>query len=304
MDTDVGDHGTTQTAMDPLSIQGVSLMVRDLDRVERFYRQAVGLELIGRSGHTARLGMGVTPFLQLLHRPDALPNDPAGAGLYHTAFLLPSRSDVGRWLAHANALGLRLDGAADHLVSEAVYLHDPEGNGIEIYADRPRAEWRWVDGPDGPRVQMANSRLDAEGLLRLAARSWAGAPAGTRIGHVHLQVGDVATATRFYAGLVGMDVTATRPGAVFMSTGGYHHHLAANSWESAGAGPRDPRRAGLASVTLTAADDEVLTAIARQSNATDLTGAGLRDPWGTLLRIRLAGATEGETSLRARPSEG
>ena len=145
------------TAPDPLSVApicvaSVALTVRDLDRMTRFYREAVGLELIEQQPDAVQLGAGGVAFLELLHRPDLLPRDPTAAGLYHTAFLLPSRADIGRWLAHVAHLGLRLDGAADHLVSEAVYLHDPEGNGVEIYADRPRAEWRW----EGGQVLMAN----------------------------------------------------------------------------------------------------------------------------------------------------
>lgn len=273
-------------APDPLAIAGVALAVRDLDSVSRFYRDVVGLELIELSAGAARLGAGGVPLLDLLHRPDLLPRDPAAAGLYHTAFLLPSRADLGRWLAHAAQIGVRLDGAADHLVSEAVYLHDPEGNGIEIYADRPRSAWRWT----GNLVQMANDRLDMIGLRALATEPWTGAPAGTRIGHVHLQVGDTGAAERFYAGLLGFDVTRCWPEAVFLSTGRYHHHFAANTWHSAGAGPRDPARAGLDSVTLRAADPALLNGIRARAGRTDPDN-GLRDPWGT--RIRFSVQSEG-----------
>ena len=207
------------------------------------------------------MGAGGDAFLDLLHRPDVKPDDPASAGLFHTAFLLPSRADLGRWLAHIRTLGQKLDGATDHLVSEAVYLHDPEGNGIEVYADRPRAQWGWHDGPDGRRVEMANRPLDADGLLKLAVTPWAGAPAGTRIGHVHLRVGAVGAARRFYGGLLGLDVTAAWDAAAFLSSGGYHHHIAANVWRSAGAGPRDPARAGLASVTLDVAGEQARAGI-------------------------------------------
>lgn len=264
----------------PLAVARVALAVRDLDGVARFYREALGLEPIAGGPAGAQLGRGGVSLLELRHRPDLLPRDPAAAGLYHTAFLLPSRADLGRWLAHAARLGLRLDGAADHLVSEAVYLHDPEGNGIEIYADRPRAEWRW----EGGQVLMANDRLDMIGLRALATEPWAGAPSGTRIGHVHLQVGAIEPAERFYAGLLGFAVTRRWPKALFLSTGAYHHHLAANTWESAGAGPRDPARAGLAEVTLQAADEAVLDRIGARTGRADLT-AGISDPWGTLIRF-------------------
>ncbi|GAC1337474.1 MAG: VOC family protein [Acetobacteraceae bacterium] len=263
-------------ASEPIRIGGVALVVRDLDRVERFYRDVVGLERIDRSGDMARMGAGDAAFLDLLHRPDAPERDPAAAGLYHTAFLLPSRDDLGRWLAHAAAHGTRLDGAADHLVSEALYLQDPEGNGVEIYADRPRSEWTWTATPDGRRISMANDRIDRDSLLALATDAWRGAPAGTHIGHVHLQVGDVGEAARFYGGQLGLDVTASWPQAVFMSSGGYHHHLAANTWHSAGAGPRDPSRAGLASITILAGPAE----LARIGEA-----SGLADPWNIPLHV-------------------
>jgi catechol 2,3-dioxygenase len=279
--------GHPQSATHPVAVAGVSLAVRDLDSVVAFYREAVGLELLGLTENAAQLGAGGVAFLELLHRPDLLPRDKAAAGLYHTALLLPSRADLGRWLAHAARLGLLLDGAADHLVSEAVYLHDPEGNGVEIYADRPRAEWRW----DGGQVRMANDRLDMIGLRALATDPWTAAPTGTRIGHVHLQVGDIEAAERFYAGLLGFDVTKRGPKALFMSTGGYHHHLAANTWESAGAGQRDPARAGLAAVTLRAASEAVLEGVMQRGVVQGAgpidPAAGVRDPWGIPIRFHV-----------------
>lgn len=275
-----------------LRVGSVALAVRDLDRVETFYRDVIGLQVITREDGAVRMGAGGDGFLELLHRPQAMPDDPAAAGLYHTAVLLPSGADLGRWLAHIQALRQPLDGAADHLVSEAVYLHDPEGNGVEVYADRPRAQWRWHEGPDGWQVEMANARLDREGLLRSAGTPWAGAPDGTRIGHVHLRVGDIGEARRFYGDTLGMDVTAARDTAAFLSTGGYHHHLAANIWHSAGAGQRDAARAGLASVTLEAADANALAGIIGRAGGVDvgergLNDPGLNDPWGTTIKFRM-----------------
>lgn len=273
-----------------LRIGGVALAVRDLDRVAVFYRDVIGLEVLAQEGGAVRLGAGGAAFLELLHRPDALPDDPAAAGLFHTAFLLPSRAGLGRWLAHVRALGGQLDGAADHLVSEAAYLRDPEGNGIEMYADRPRAQWRWRGDGTARRVEMANSPLDLPGLLRAAETPWSGAPPGTRIGHVHLRVGDVGEAVRFYGGALGLDLTAGWDKAAFLSSGGYHHHIAANTWSSAGAGRRDPARAGLASVTLDMADGPALAGIARRADAAGhgLTDAHLDDPWGTVFKLREA----------------
>lgn len=280
----------------PLRIGRVALAVRDLERTGTFYRDVLGLAVVGRTGEVMSLGApGGAGFLDLLHRPNALPDDPASAGLFHTAFLLPSRADLGRWLAHAGALGQALDGAADHLVSEAVYLSDREGNGVEVYADRSRDRWRWSGGAGERRVEMTNRPLDAEGLLREGAPPWAGAPEGTRIGHVHLRVGDTAEARRFYGDVLGMDVTAAWPGAVFLSTAGYHHHVAANAWNSAGAGQRDGRQAGLASVTFETLDP-FLDGIARRAGTADLTRQGLHDPWGTALRFRPTGDASREAS--------
>jgi catechol 2,3-dioxygenase len=275
----VGVEERRAAELDPVMIGEVALTVRDLDRVSRFYEEAIGLEVVQRTADGVRLGAGGIAFLELQHRPDALPRDPAAAGLYHTAFLLPERADLGRWLAHAAELRSGLDGAADHLVSEAVYLHDPEGNGIEVYVDRPRASWQWSGG----RVEMANARLDMIGLRALATTKWTGAPTGTRVGHVHLQVGEIKAAEAFYAGVLGFEIVRERPDAVFLSTGRYHHHLACNIWESAGAGPRDPRRAGLAWVTLDAAD---LDGMKARAGASISASEEIRDPWGTVIRVR------------------
>ena len=289
-------HTQGDTSGEWLRIGGVALAVRDLDRVAAFYRDVIGLQVVARGDGFIRMGVAGDAFLELLHRPMAKPDDPASAGLFHTAFLLPSRADLGRWLAHYGTLGQPLDGAADHLVSEAVYLHDPEGNGIEVYADRPRAQWGWHDGPDGRRVEMANRPLDTEGLLKLAATPWSGAPDGTRIGHVHLRVGSVGEARRFYGDRLGMDLTAAWEAAAFLSSGGYHHHIAANVWRSAGAGPRDPARAGLASVTLEVADKQALAGIAERAGE-----SGLNDPWGTVIQLRLAEASRQPNSSSTQP---
>lgn len=229
----------------PMTVNRVALTVRDLDRAGDFYRTAIGLAALRRDGESLTLGRGSTPLLELRRDPAAV-FAPRGAGLFHTAFLLPDRADLGRWMRHAIGAGLRLDGASDHLVSEAVYLRDPEGNGIEIYADRPRAEWQ----TDGTRVKMTSLPLDVRGLMQAAPGEWRDAPEGTVIGHVHLQVGDLAAAEAFYAGALGFDVTERSPGATFYATGGYHHHLATNTWRSAGAGARAEGTAGLAELVL------------------------------------------------------
>lgn len=285
-----------------LRVAELALAVRHLERMETFYRDVLGLDVLDRTGGTVRLGAGSIGFLDLVHRPDALPDAPADAGLFHTAFLLPVRADLGRWLAHVGKRGQQLDGAADHLVSEAVYLSDPEGNGVEVYADRPSAQWNWCVEAGERHVQMANRPLDSEGLLQEAGGAlWAGAPEGTRLGHVHLRVGNVAEARHFYGDVLGMDVTASWPGAAFLSTGGYHHHVAVNTWRSDGAGMRDPRRTGLASMTFEASDRAVLASIAGRAGTADLAEHPLHDPWGTALRFRAASHSKPALNDASRP---
>lgn len=259
----------------PVSISRVALTVRDLDRVGDFYQRAIGLDRIAGDAGTLLLGEGDLPLLELRRDPAARAY-PNAAGLFHTAFLLPSRGDLGGWLHHAERLGLRLDGASDHLVSEALYLRDPEGNGIEIYADRPRSEWQ----TDGTHVRMATVALDLPDLLD-AARDWTRAPTGTVIGHVHLQVGEIAAAEAFYHETLRLDIAERMPSASFYATGGYHHHLATNVWHSRGAGPRSPDSTGLAEVVLSAAPDRA-----------DMLGqAGFADPWGNRILIERRAGT-------------
>ena len=200
---------------------------------------------------SARLGAGGVTLLELEAAPGALPDDPRTAGLYHTAFLQPTRADLARWLVHAARNRVQLSGASDHLVSEAIYLDDPEGNGIEVYRDRLPEEWRWT----GDRIQMATDRLDLDKLADDDGNTaYAGAPDGLRIGHIHLRVGDLAPTQKFYCDVVGLNPTAGRGGALFMSSGRYHHHVGSNVWHSAGAGKRDDNRAGLAWFAIEAAD--------------------------------------------------
>ncbi|MEA1834922.1 VOC family protein [Methylobacterium durans] len=276
----------------PYRIGSVTLVAQDLDGLARFYRTALGLVTVSQNADVVRLGVDETVLLELRHDPGARPWSPGEAGLFHTAFLLPSRGDLGAWLAHAAERGLHLSGAADHLVSEAVYLTDPEGNGIEVYVDRPSVEWpREEDGT----FAMRNDRLDHAGLLRAAPGRWTGMPAGGRVGHVHLQVGALEPAERFYAGLLGFDVRGRYPGATFLGSGGYHHQLATNVWNSLGAQVRPAGMAGLGEVTLLI-ETEALATVRARSRDGDLSveeareALIVRDPWGTLLRLTPAGA--------------
>jgi catechol 2,3-dioxygenase len=217
---------------------------------------------------------------------------PTEAGLYHTAFLMPSRAGLARWLVHTAMAQYPFSGFADHRVSEAVYLDDPEGNGIEVYADRTPELWSW----NGDTVVMGTEAIDFDSLLALTDTendTFSGAPSGMRIGHIHLRAGNIEEARAFYAAALGLDITSGRADAVFLSSGRYHHHVALNTWQSAGAGQRNPDATGLSGFNLLAADQSVLdTAKARLSAAeieiNERAGnLSVSDPWGTGLGIVL-----------------
>jgi catechol 2,3-dioxygenase len=224
-----------------IGIGAVRLTVADLDRVQGFYERAIGLSVLDGSGEAVRLGAnGTNTVIELTERSEAPEKPPGATGLFHLAIVVPSRLELARTLRRVADAGWRFSGASDHLVSEALYLSDPEGNGIEIYRDRPREQWRYSDG----KLQMATYPLDLEDLageLRGADPGPQGAAAGTRIGHVHLQVGDLEAAGAFYRDLLGFEVTVEDyPGALFLSVGGYHHHIGLNTWAGEGA-PTPPR---------------------------------------------------------------
>jgi catechol 2,3-dioxygenase len=255
----------------PISVSRVALKARDADALAQYYREVVGLAEIARVPGNITLGAGGRPLLEIEHTPKAKPDDPRSAGLFHTAFLLPTRRDLARWVRYAIEKKIPIDGASDHFVSEALYLTDPEGNGIEIYADRPHEQWKW----NGSSVDMGTVRLNIPNLVNEVGENdagWSGAPANSIVGHVHLRVGKPADAERWWREKLGFDAVAHYgDAAVFLSTGGYHHHIGANSWHSAGAGRRDPDRTGLAWVELASKRDEG-----------DKT---LTDPWGTEVRV-------------------
>lgn len=272
----------------------VRLQVADLDRSLEYYGRVLGLAVLNRSEGRASLGpagaAGAAGALVELHeREGAAPVPRRGRlGLFHYAILVPDRASLGRLYRHLAELGARA-GASDHLVSEALYVQDPDGLGIEVYADRPRSTWRHRDR----QLLMATEPLDTGSLLASAGDApWTGMPAGTVIGHVHLHVGDIPAADAFYHRALGLDRTVWNyPGALFFSAGGYHHHLGVNTW-AAGAAPAGESDARLLEweIVVPSAGDvrravESLTA-AGHAVETTADGGVVRDPWGTALRIR------------------
>jgi catechol 2,3-dioxygenase len=218
--------------------------VADIDALSEFYERVVGLRSVERDGSLARLGPdGGETLVELLSSPTAPPAPGFSTGLFHLAILVPDRAELGRSLRRVIENGWRLSGASDHLVSEALYLNDPEGNGIEIYRDRPRDQW----GHTGGEIRMATIPLDLDAVLAEAGDEAAnGAPAGTTMGHVHLRVADIPAAEGFYNGALGLEVTVrSYPGALFLSAGGYHHHVGVNTWQSQGAPPPPEGSLGL-----------------------------------------------------------
>jgi catechol 2,3-dioxygenase len=274
----------------PVHIGAVGLIARDLRRLTDYYRVLLGLTVRERTPQLARLGVGGVTLLELRHGPDAEPDDPREAGLYHTAFLMPTRADLARWILHAGKTGVPITGASDHGVSEAIYLDDPEGNGIEVYADRPSAEWR----RDGTAIFQKTEPLDVDAILgEIDAKTatYPSAPNGLRLGHIHLRVGDITKAEAFYGSLLGLDVTRRRTGAAFLSSGGYHHHVAVNVWHSDRAATRNDNRAGLYWFTFEINEPATLNAVkARLASAgatieANRDGFASADPWGTRIRF-------------------
>lgn len=241
-------------------IHSVHLTIADLDRSVTFYQERLGFRVHRRAGSMAAIGAGGDDLL-VLHASASAPRADRATGLYHFAVLVPSRPDLARALRHLAELRTTLQGFADHAVSEAIYLADPDGNGIEIYRDRPREEWPIDMG----RLRMGSDPLDLENLLADAgSASWEGLAAGTRIGHVHLHVAHIAAAERFYRDGLGFDITQRYGGsATFLSAGGYHHHVAVNTWAGVGAPPPPPGAIGLRHVVVSVPDADALASVER-----------------------------------------
>jgi catechol 2,3-dioxygenase len=266
---------------DSLRLGPVQLTVSDLDRSVPFYRDALGLRPRRRDDGVAALGTPGEDLVVLHEQPGARP---AGrhAGLYHFALLHPSREELARALQRLAATRTPIDGAADHGVSEAIYLPDPDGNGIELYADRPRAAW--PPAPAGEKVGMYTRALDLQGLLATVAGSEPvdHAPDGLRMGHVHLHVGGLDGARAFYVDLLGFEPMATLPSALFVAAGGYHHHVGVNTWRGEGVGPAPAGTVGLREWTILL-DGGSLAGVRER-----LGGEVVADPWGIPVRIAAA----------------
>ena len=295
--TDTSRVLNKDTAMD-----AVTLHVGDLELMSSYYSGALALEPVEERAHGRQvhrvLGRGTTPMVRLVSTPDLPGVDPKEAGLFHTAFLFEDHKSLAATVYRAaQDSRSRFVGSSDHLVSEAFYFTDPEGNGIELYRDRDRSEWSY--GPGG-ELRMATNYLDPNAFLRehLDQTAVDSAPRlPGKVGHVHLQVGDIARARDFYVDGLGFETTVgSYPGALFAAAGGYHHHVAMNTWNSAGAGPRASRLGlGDVAVTVPAREDlDALTARLKHKGlgfADDGRSVSVKDPWGTQVTVSLPGTS-------------
>ncbi|UQN15700.1 VOC family protein [Gulosibacter sp. ACHW.36C] len=272
----------------------VTLFVADLDVMIRFYRDGVALDLIAQEGDTAYLGRGAKTLVILKHSPELKHAAPHEAGLFHTAILFDSEAALAASVySTAQRYPGQFTGSADHLVSRAFYFNDPEGNGVELYWDRDRTEWSWVHG----QVEMDSLFLDPNAYLRehLTEATVAAPNVGdATVGHVHLSVGDIDSAREFYVNQLGFDTTNDfRGSALFVSAGGYHHHMAMNIWNSRGAGRRQPTL-GLGEVDLVVPTfDEIGTLTERMRHygvdaRDDGRSVTFDDPWANQVRVTVA----------------
>lgn len=268
-----------------LKIQPSQLYVKDLEKVGRFYRDMVMLDVLERTDSRWLLGQGQVPILELIAKPEFDNASVRSAGLFHNAILYASRSDLARVVLNILQKSMQsYEGTGDHLVSEAFYFHDPEGNGLELYVDRPREDWDWSGG----QVKMDTLYLDPERFIMDNIQGKSGDV--KELGHVHLRVGNISDARKFYIDALGFDVTVDMGSALFVSVGGYHHHLAMNTWMSAGASKRDPGL-GLAEVKIILPQSDDLKQLAARLDERQqryvIQGDHLRvdDPWGNQLLL-------------------
>lgn len=282
-----------------LRLGAVHLRVADLEKQEDFYRRVVGLALLARHQGRAVLGVDGRPLLALDHAPGARPARGA-TGLFHTAFLLPSRADLGRFLNHLHDRRHPLDGASDHGVSEALYFNDAEGNGIEVYRDRRPNQWpRSREGG----LAMYSRPLDLTDLAQAAeGGTWDGAPPDTILGHVHLKVNDLHEAQRFYRDVLGFELMQNfGDEAAFLSAAGYHHHLGINTWYSRNAPPPPTDATGLTRVEIALPASDLAPLQERLKEAEiawqeEENGLLLKDPAGNNISLLLSVQSAGETT--------
>ena len=278
---------------DAMRLGGVRLQIADLARSLEFYERTLGLRVVERTATEAALAAHGDDrvLVELVERSGARPAGRGRLGLFHFAILLPDRPALGRFVRHLAEIGVHA-GAGDHLVSEAFYLADPDGLGIEVYADRPRSTWR----RQGRELMIATDPVDVRGVVAAGGdEPWTGMPAGTVMGHVHLHVGDLARGSAFFSDALGFDrITWRYPGALFLGAGGYHHHLGTNTWAGSGAPPPADDDARLLEWTIELpTEDDVLAAaesLTRAGHPVDAVADGklTRDPWGTAIRLRVA----------------
>ncbi len=272
----------------------VTLKVANMERSLKFYTQVIGLELFKQDGNTAVLGAGDRPILLLEEVPGATRLARNVTGLYHAAILFPTRHSLAIKIQQLLRMNYPF-GYGDHLVSEAFYLDDPDANGLELYADRPRSTWKWI----GTQVQMASDPVDMDSLFAEIkpndpALNNPAAPAGTKLGHMHLRVGNISKARAFYHDVLGFDIVAHMPSALFVSAGGYHHHIGMNVWESNGGKPTPENSAGLREFSISLPDQAELDRLTAQIETAGISverngdSALVLDPFQTRIKLVLA----------------
>jgi catechol 2,3-dioxygenase len=272
----------------------VTLRVAQLERSLRFYHGILGFQPIEQAPGRVVLGtQDNQPLLEVIEVPGAGPNPLRATGLYHVAIVLPTRPDLGRMLLRLAEANIEI-GHGDHVVSEALYISDPDENGLELYQDRPRSTWRWERGT----LVMGTEAVDLRSLAEdsVHAEAWDVVPAGTRVGHIHLKVGNIPAARRFYSDILGFDVMVQMPTALFVSAGGYHHHIGMNIWHSQGAAPTPVTMAGLQSYVIAIPTPEALQEVKARLVANNVSFTEeqpdlirVNDPWQNtiLLKVQL-----------------
>lgn len=268
-----------------LTLATSQLFVADIVAMKKFYHDQVGLEVLSTAAQHVVLGHDQTPVIELVSRPKLAMAGTREAGLFHNAVLFETKGALATTVGKLITASPRLfTGTGDHLVSEAFYFNDPEGNGLELYVDRPTNTWQWRDG------QVAMDSLYIDPMAFINNHAAAGAPGDKKLGHVHLRIGDTVLARRFYVDILGFAATADMGSALFVSVGGYHHHIGLNTWQSAGAGPRTPSL-GLSTITIYLDHDDDVSQLASRLEASSYPFTYYRgivsvsDPWNNHLQF-------------------